>query len=123
MLDLIHSFSIAAYEGMSPKFVLPLFPLSSSFFALPSSPFLTPPSRYPVPLSTLTKTLTAILFPLTAFLSSPVMGACLAYDALGVALGQRVYDLGGTGWTTLMFVTAATTAAAVAAKVGMNWYV
>ena len=71
--------------------------------------------------SLLTKIITAVSFPLAAFLSPPVMGFCYAYDAFGIFLGQRNYNIGGASWTNLLLVTAGTTTAAFVAKVGMNW--
>ena len=40
-----------------------------------------------------TKIITAISFPLAALFSTPVLGVCFSYDALGIYLGQRNYNV------------------------------
>jgi len=67
-----------------------------------------------------TQILTPIAFAASSLISTPLMNACIAYDALGIFLGQRNYNVGGQGWTNLIGGTAVGCAAILAGKLIMG---
>lgn len=75
--------------------------------------------------SALVKVATVVGLPLLAYAGPPLFGACIAYDLVGVAIGQRqlagkaldgLGGGGGQGWSMLVGFTAVLAAAATGFK-------